>query len=106
VIVIPRLEGEMMDTNPVGSLLLMVLLVLSVWGIFAAEGKWKLFNLLIIIAGIGFGLALGYLAGLWSANMALGGQLAATFGELFGGCAAYICVRRNTIRKAGVNPEP
>lgn len=95
-----------MDSNPVGSLLLVALLVLSLWAIFGAAGKWKLFNLLIILAGMGFGIGLGLLAGLYSRNMAVGGELGASFGEIFGSAAAYICLRRNTRRKSRVNPSP
>ena len=96
----PSFEVKHMNPNPVGSLLLIALLVLSVWAIFGANRKWKLFNLLVIVAGMGFGLGLGFLAGLWSRNMAIGGELAVTFMSLFGAAAGYICLRRNTRRKA------
>lgn len=88
-----------MNGNPVGGLFLMAFLGLTVWAVIEGQSKWKLFNLLICLGGASIGLGMGALAGWWSDNDVLGGHLAASFLPIFGCAAAYICVRRNTIRK-------
>jgi hypothetical protein len=98
----------MADSNPVGGLFLLLLIVLTVWAIFGAKGaKWKLLNLLIIVAFVGVGLGLGYLAGLWSSNMAIGAHFSVLLATLLGSAAAYVCLRRNGKRSAlHARPEP
>ena len=92
-------KGLSMNPNPVGGLFLMAFVGLMVWAVFAAEGKWKLFNLLISLGGAAIGVGLDALGGAFASNGELGGHLAASLLPIFGGAAAYICVRRSMIRK-------
>jgi len=78
--------------NSGGSLLLLVLLVLSVIAFAGGKpGKWKLYNFLIILASCAFGFGLGALPMIWGMSAAISGQLAASFLYIFGAAGAYAC---------------
>lgn len=68
--------------------------VLAAFAIIKAEGKWKIWNLLIILASCGIGFLVAYLAGIWSRNMALGGEIAIPSTFAFGSLGAVFCPRR------------
>jgi hypothetical protein len=74
--------------------LLAIFLVLTILAISRAEGKWKLWNLLIILGGAVLGLGIAYLAGMWNKNMALGGEIAVPSALACGSLAAVLCPRK------------
>lgn len=80
-------------------LLLVVFGALSAFAITKAEGKWKVWNVLIIVGGCGLGFLLSYLAGTWARNMGLGGEIAIPASLAFGSLAAVFCPRRKDASK-------
>jgi hypothetical protein len=96
------------DSNPMGVVFLVAMVILSIMAIFGAKGaKWKMLNLLIILGFAAFGLGLGAAAGAWAGNSALGGHIAAAIIFPFGAIGALGCLRRNKRReKQSVGPEP
>jgi lysylphosphatidylglycerol synthetase-like protein (DUF2156 family) len=87
------------SSNPMGAFWLLLLLVLSVYAIASAKGvRWKLFNLLIIIAFMAAGLGVGFALGAWGGNMAIGGHAAASLTILLGVVGALGCALRNKRR--------
>jgi hypothetical protein len=75
------------------------LLLGSGFAIAGAETlKWRLLNLLIILACMGVGLAIGYAAGLGSKNLGRVPNEGLPFSMMFGIVAALVCVRWNTSR--------
>ena len=82
-----------------GGLGLLLLLVLSAYAITTAKGtKWKLLNLLIIIAFMAAGIGIGIALGAWGGSMAIGGHAAAALSVLLGAVGALECARRNKRR--------
>ena len=73
--------------------------LLTVFAITKAEGKWKIWNLLIIIACCGVGFGLAYLAGMWSHNMGLGGEIAIPATLAAGSLGAVFCPRKKPLKK-------
>jgi peptidoglycan/LPS O-acetylase OafA/YrhL len=70
--------------------------VLVIFAVTKAEGKWKVLNVLIVIGGCALGFGVGYLAGVWAQNMALGGELAVPISLAFGALAAVFAPRKKT----------
>jgi hypothetical protein len=68
--------------------------LLAVFAVTRAEGKWKIWNLLIILASCLIGFFVAYLAGAWSRNMALGGEIAIPTTLAFGSLGAVFGRRR------------
>lgn len=88
-----------MNSNSMGALWLLVFLVLLVFAVAGAKGvKWKLLNLLIIMAFMVLGIAIGFGLGAWGGNMAIGGHVAAPLMTLLGAVGAFGCIRRNKRR--------
>ena len=79
-----------------GAFLFLVFLVLSVAAIMGGHGaQRKLINLLIIVAFMLVGIAVGIALGAWGGNMAIGGHVAASAMILLGAVGALGCIRRN-----------
>jgi hypothetical protein len=82
---------------------LLALVALSVLAIASAKGmKWKLLNLLIILAFMGLGLLIGWGMGMWGKNMEIGALVAIPLACLLGAVGALGCWRRNK-RRAKAN---
>jgi hypothetical protein len=58
--------------------------------------KWKVLNVIIILACMGVGLGLGYALGLGSKNLGAIPNQALPFSMMFGVVGAMVCVARNT----------
>jgi hypothetical protein len=58
--------------------------------------KWKILNVVIILACMGVGLGLGYAIGLGSKNFGSVPNAAILFSMMFGVLGAMVCVARNT----------
>lgn len=84
-----------------------VLLVLfSAWAIIGGNGaKWKLLNLVIILAFMAGGIGIGFALGTWGGNAAIREQPAASFMILLGCVGAFACALRNRMR-AKDGPRP
>ena len=54
---------------------------------------------MIILAGIGLGLLLGWAAGIWGSSNAIGGEIAVPLAEGIGAAAALGSWRRNKMRE-------
>jgi hypothetical protein len=80
-------------------ILLGLFAALTVFSITQAEGKWKIWNVLIILASSGVGFLVAYLAGTWARNMGLGGEIAVPTSLAFGSLAAVFCPRRKKLPK-------
>jgi hypothetical protein len=82
--------------------LLAVFALFTIFSLARAEGRWKLWNLLIIIGSCAVGFFVAYLAGVWSRNMALGGEIAVPTTLAFGSFAAVLCPRKKRAPNAQV----
>jgi hypothetical protein len=104
----PLPKGVSVNNTPPGSeFILLVFLVLSVVAIAGGKpAKWKLYNILIILASCVFGSALGTLPIMWGMDEAISAQLAASFTLIFGAAGAYVCMRRNTKRNNQIIAGP
>lgn len=80
--------------------LLAVFVALAAFAITRAEGRWKIWNTLIIVGSCAVGFLAGFLAGVWGRNMAIGGQLAAPLTFAFGSLGAVFCPRKKSVAKA------
>jgi hypothetical protein len=58
--------------------------------------KWKVLNVVIILACMGVGLGLGYSLGLGSKSLGVIPNQALPFSMMFGVVGAMVCVARNT----------
>jgi hypothetical protein len=101
-------RGSVDNANAGNPILFLVFVVLSIVAIVGGKpAKWKLYNLLIILGGCAFGTGFGALPMAFGGSAAISGHLAASFMVIFGAAAAYICLRRNSIRaKASARPDP
>jgi hypothetical protein len=87
-------KGDLM-----GLLWLGALVGLTVLSVSTANGaKWKLINVGIILAGIGLGLLIGWAAGTWGRNDAIGADIALPLAICLGAVAALGSWRRNKMR--------
>jgi hypothetical protein len=78
----------------------LVLTVLSMLAVCGAKGvKWKLLNLVIIVACMFAGFAIGWGIGLWGTNIEIGAEVAMPLVNFFGIAAALDCWRRNKWRE-------
>ena len=68
--------------------------LLTFFAVTRAEGKWKIWNLLIILGCCGIGFGIAYFAAVWSRNMALGGQLVVPSICACGSLGAVFCPRK------------
>ena|ERR1700722_3315252 len=91
---------------PTGSLFLLAFLALSVLSVSSAKGaKWKLLNIGAILAGFGIGLLMGWAAGTWGRNAAIGADIAIPLAEGLGAVAALGTWRRNKVRDKAAKPN-
>ena len=82
-------------------ILIALFAVLAIFSVTRAEGKWKLWNSLIILASCGVGFGAAYLMGVWGRNMALGGELAIPATFVCGALAAVLCPRKKKVAAKG-----
>jgi peptidoglycan/LPS O-acetylase OafA/YrhL len=82
-----------------GAVWLLLLIVLSVFAVVGGRGRWKLLNLLIIVAFIAGGLVVGLGLGAWGNNMEIGAHVAVPLMILLGAVGAFGCIRRNKRRE-------
>lgn len=82
-----------------GPLWLVALLGLGGYAIWGAKTiKWKLINAGIILGTMATGFTVGYLAGIWGKNGALGAEIAIPLTVILGAVAGLGCIRRNMWR--------
>ena len=79
-------------------LFLLALIGPSVAAIVTAKGRWKLYNLGIILGSIFAGLAIGVGAAAWGRNMASGAFFAVPVAIILGIIAAVGCWICNALR--------
>jgi asparagine N-glycosylation enzyme membrane subunit Stt3 len=88
------------NPNPMGSVFLVGLIVLTCIALIGGKGaKWKLLNLLIIIGFMATGLLVGFALGAWGGSAEIGGHAAASLTILLGCVGAFGCIRRNKRRE-------
>jgi general secretion pathway protein G len=81
-------------------ILLVIFVLLTLLAVVRADGKWKLWNSLIILGGLALGFGVAYIAGMWSKNMALGGEIAVPTSLAFGCLAAVLVSAQKESREA------
>lgn len=81
--------------NPIGGLFYLLLIVLSIFAVIGAKGKWIAINLGIIIFFIAAGLGIGLGLAVWGGIGELGGHIAFALMPLLGSVGAFGCIRRN-----------
>jgi hypothetical protein len=78
---------------------LAALILGSAFAIGGAEGaKWKLLNVIIIVACMGVGLGIGHAAGLGSENLGRVPNAETPFAMIFGIVGAMVCISQNNSR--------